>query len=79
MEDLATRRVLEFALELGFDMVILEGDCEILIKALQSMKQSLAQVGHIAKDAQHLAPLFTTSNFVHILRTCNSIAHSLAR
>ena len=42
MEDLEARKVLEFVLELGFNRVILEGDCEILIKALQSMKQSLA-------------------------------------
>ena len=42
MEDLEARKVLEFVLELGFNRVILEGDCEILIKALQSIKQSLA-------------------------------------
>ena len=42
MEDLEARKVLEFVLELGFNRAILEGDCEILIKALQSMKQSLA-------------------------------------
>ena len=79
VEDLEARRVLEFALELGFDRVILEGDCKILIKALQSMKKSIAQVGHIAKDVQHLASLFITSNFVHVCRTCNSVARSLAR
>lgn len=42
MEDLEARKVLEFVLELGFNRVLLEGDYEILIKALQSMKQSLA-------------------------------------
>ncbi|KAK9998258.1 hypothetical protein SO802_017861 [Lithocarpus litseifolius] len=72
VEDLEARRVLEFALELVFDREILEADCEILIKTLQSLKQSLAQAGHIAKDVQHLASLFTASNFVYVRRTCNS-------
>ena len=50
MEALTTRRALEFAMEIGIDQDILEGDSKILKKALESDSSSLAKFGHIAKD-----------------------------
>ena len=36
VEALAARRAMEFALELGFDNVTLEGDSEVLVKTLNA-------------------------------------------
>ena len=47
VETLAAQRVVEFALELGFDNIFLEGDSEVLIKLLNSSSRSLAPFGHI--------------------------------
>ena len=55
VETMAARRALEFAMEIGVHKVILEGDCEILTKALQSNSHSLAQFGHLAEDVKYRA------------------------
>lgn len=47
---LAARRAVEFALELGFDNIFLEGDSIILIKTLKNSSRSLASFGHIVND-----------------------------
>ena len=63
VEALTTRRALEFAMEIGIDQDILEGDSMILIKALESDSSSLAKFGHIAKDVQYRAYVFTDIKF----------------
>lgn len=40
VETLAARKALELAIAIGVNRVILEGDCEILINALQSNNHS---------------------------------------
>ena len=55
---LVVRRALELALEIGFDNIILEGDLEILFKALKNGGRSLAQYGHLTQDI-----LFLSSHF----------------
>ena len=47
---LATQRAVQFMLELGFQQSVFEGDLEVIIKALDNGKFSLASVGHIVKD-----------------------------
>lgn len=47
VETLASRWAVEFALELGFDNIVLEGDLKVLIKLLKSSNRSLAPFGHI--------------------------------
>ena len=42
VEALVARKALELALDCGLDRVILEGDCEILMKTLQNGSKSLA-------------------------------------
>lgn len=50
VETLATRWVVEFALELGFDSIFLEGDSEVLIKLLNSNSRSSTPFRHIKND-----------------------------
>ena len=79
VETLAARRAVEFALELGFENIILEGDSEILIKILNSSNRSLAPFGHIINDINFLASRFACFSATHVKRHCNRVAHSLAR
>lgn len=58
VEALAARRALEFVVEIGVDQVILKGDLEILIKALQKDSSSLAQYGHLVTYVQYLVSSF---------------------
>ena len=79
VETLAAHRAVEFALELGFENIILEGDLEILIKILNSSNRSLAPFGHIINDINFLASRFACFSATHVKRHCNRVAHSLAR
>ena len=61
VEALAARRAMEFALELGFDDVILEGDSEVLVKTLKDGRNTLAHYGSLTADI-----LFLTSHFSRV-------------
>ena len=58
VEALAARKALELALDCGLDRVILEGDCEILMKTLQIASKSLAQFEKIVEDIRVYASMF---------------------
>lgn len=79
VEAMTARRALILALEIGFDRVILEGDSQVLITALQNSLYSLFHFGHIVKDIQYLASCFLEIYCFHISRHCNIVAHALAR
>ena len=50
VEAMAARRALLLALETGFDRVILEGDSQVLITALQNNSYTLSHFGHLVQD-----------------------------
>ena len=50
LEVLATRRAVQFILELRFKQSVFEGDSEVIIKALDNEVFSSPSVGHIVKD-----------------------------
>ena len=79
VEAMAARKATEFALEIGFDEIILEGDSEIIYKDLLNIGSSLALHGHLIQDVKALVPLFSSICFSHVSRTGNQAAHSLAR
>ena len=73
LETLATTRALEFSIKLGFSKVILEGDSETVIKALQDSSPSLAPFGLLIRDAQEVANFFTCISYLHVGRNGNSV------
>ncbi|KAL0009992.1 hypothetical protein SO802_005100 [Lithocarpus litseifolius] len=79
VEVLAARRALIFASELGFDQVILEGDSEIAIRAMNSEDYSAASFGHIISDIKSFSSHFRALVFQHTRRLGNKVAHRLAR
>lgn len=52
LEDLATVKALELAIDLGFSLVILEGDLEMLTKSLMDNSSSLASFGLLIQDVK---------------------------
>ena len=47
VEAMTVARTIYFAAELGFSSYVLEGDSEVIIKALKNEEDSLAPFGHI--------------------------------
>ena len=58
VEVLAARRALKLAVELGFDYIILEGDSEILHKALLVEGRNFTPYGHLVQDILYLCSFF---------------------
>lgn len=79
VETLAVRQAVEFALELGFNNIVLEGDSEVLVKLMNSSSRSLAPFGHIINDIVFLASCFSCFSIAHVRRQCNKVAHLLSR
>ena len=78
-EVLVARWALIFALELGFDQVILEGNSEIAIQAMNSADYMAAPFGHIIVDIKALSSHFRSLVFRHTHWLGNRVAHRLAR
>ena len=67
VEVLAARRALKLAVELGFDYIILEGDSEILHKALLVEGRNFTPYGHLVQDILYLCS-FVLFFFFSLLR-----------
>ena len=78
IETLASSRALKFAADLGFNKVVLEGDCEVLMKALKGGDQFLSTAGLLMDDIRYDANLFYQLHYSHVRREGNIVAHSLA-
>ena len=55
LEALACRRAILFALELGLQDVVFEGDSEVIINHLKAGQPCLTSFGHIIKEARNLS------------------------
>ena len=79
VEALADARAINFAAELGFSSVIIEGDSEAIIKALKSNEESLATYGHMISAVRPAIDAFRNISFSHTRRQGNAIVHNLVR
>ena len=79
VEALATARALQFATKLNFKEAILEGDSEIIIKALKEEESSLTTHGLFIQDAKFISMSFTQLRYSHTRREGNMVAHGLAK
>ena len=76
---LAARNAICLARDLQFSRVILEGDSEVVIKALNSPYVPSSSIGHLIRDIKIISAAFIDVRFCHIRRQGNRVAHSLAR
>ena len=79
VEALAARRVVKFAKELYLQSIIVEGDSELITRALQQEGPSFACYGQLIEETQELFGLFNSCNVTDVRRKGNSLAHNLAR
>nr|POE82832.1 hypothetical protein CFP56_68503 [Quercus suber] len=79
VEVLAARRALELAVELSFDHLILEGDSEILHKALLAEGRNFTPYGHLVQDIVYLSSFFLAFKTSLVRCLGNKLTHSLAR
>ena len=78
VEALAAVRAISFAHELSFSNFILEGDSELVIKALKSNDESLSLFGHILASAKTITDVNYVS-FSQTSRIGNAVAYNLAK
>ncbi|XP_030959402.1 uncharacterized protein LOC115981406 [Quercus lobata] len=78
-EALAARRTAKFAMELGLSSSILEGDSEVVYRALQASNWRHSSIGEIVKDTVSMVGSLRTFSFSHTRRQGNNAAHALAK
>ena len=76
---IVARRALVFAKELRFERVMVEGDSEVIVKAIREKSLLSSVLGHILEDIHVLSSSFSSISFHHIKRIGNCVAHRLAR
>lgn len=80
VEALACRRAISFALEIGLQEVMFEGDSDIvIIRSLNSESPCMAPFGHIIEDSRSIASSLRYHSFSHMKRSGNCVADKLAK
>ena len=77
VEAAVARRTILFAKDLNLSSIILEGDSEIITRALQAEDQSLASYGNIIEEIRFHTDSFLNFRVSHVKRKWNSVAHNL--
>ena len=79
VEALAACRAVEFGSELGLHRVTVEGDSEVVVKALSCKEYGLALYAHLIKDVSLFFGLYSKLSYSYVKRDGNKVAHSLVR
>ena len=79
LEALACRRSIVFAIELGLQDVVFEGDSEVIFKLLTAKQPCMSAFGHIIEESRSLASTFRSATFTHTKRQGNNVADKLAK
>ena len=78
VEAFACLRAVKFALEIGLNRVVFEGDSAIIIGALIQENGEVASYGNVLEDIRQHVGAFQFVVFSHT-SVCNSIADALAK
>ncbi|XP_075640379.1 uncharacterized protein LOC142612144 [Castanea sativa] len=79
VEAIACRTAVRFALELGLEEVVFEGDSETITTAINSTSPCFSSFGHILDDVKDVALNFASATFVHVKRQGNAVADKWLR
>ena len=79
VEAIAACRAVEFGSEIGVDCAIVEGDSEVLVKALRNTDNGLTPIAPLINDVSLFSSSYSELSYSHIKRDGNKVAHSLAR
>ncbi|XP_075675254.1 uncharacterized protein LOC142644553 [Castanea sativa] len=78
-ELLACRRSLEFAVDVGFNKLIIEGDNVNVMQAISSTKIDCSLLGYVVDDIRHLVYCLEWASISTTRRDGNKVAHVLAQ
>ena len=79
-EAIAFRQAILFASELSYNRAIVATDCLSLIRKLQSEAMDRSHTGIIIQDIKKAVYVSSVVfSFIHVSRSCNEVAHVLAR
>ncbi|KAK9986458.1 hypothetical protein SO802_031409 [Lithocarpus litseifolius] len=79
VEAIAACRAVEFGSELGVGCAIVEGDSEVIVKALRNKDNGLVSFAPLINDVSLFSSLYLELSYSHIRRDGNKVAHSLAK
>ena len=79
VEVTAARRAILLAKELNLSSITLEGDSEIINRALQDVEQSFATFGNLIGEIRFHVDSFFNCNFSYVKRKRNYVTHSFVR
>ena len=79
VETIAACRAVEFGSEIGVDYAIVEGDSEVIVKALRNKNNVLISFAPLINDVSLFSSLFSELSYSHIRRDGNKVAHNLTR
>nr|POE62476.1 hypothetical protein CFP56_59543 [Quercus suber] len=79
VEALACRRAISFALEIGLQEVMFEGDLDTIIRSLNAEPPSMVPFGHIIEDACSIASSLRYHSFSHVKHSGNCVVDKLAK
>ena len=78
-ELLACRKAVEFAIDAGFSMLVIEGDNVNVIKAISLQEANISLLGNVVEDIKHLIRGLQWVSISHIRHSGNKVAHVLAQ
>ena len=79
VEALVVAKAILFVYDCGFSSIILKGDSEVVIKALQSNEDSFASFGHLLSSLKNTIDAFDFISLSHTHRAGNSIVRYLTK
>jgi ribonuclease HI len=79
VEASAARSAIQFARDLGFTKIDLEGDSKTVVEALILREPCTTMYGHIIEDTKQIAQSLQSVLFLHTNREGNVMAHLLAK
>ena len=79
LEALACRRAISFAIEIGLQDVVFEGDSKTIYSHLTSDAPCLAPFGHLIDDSRILASTLRNASVSYVKRAGNAVADKLAK
>ena len=79
LEAMDWRRLVTFAIEIGLQDVIFEGDSKVVYEHLSATSSSMASFGHITDETQVLSSNMLFASFSHVKYSGNAVADKLAQ
>lgn len=79
IENLVVMRRLQLNMHLGVTQLLIESNCQSVVKEIQGNKESSSTLGNLIHDIKELMARFQCCTIQFNHRHCNTAAHRLAR